>query len=66
MCKGDRMLQDEHWNINHSIVQVSRCDGCCEGNQVNPLKEKLLINRYLAKYGRQFGWEQSSLEWKAE
>jgi hypothetical protein len=31
----------------HYTVTIRRCVACCEGNQVNPVKEAAAIRRYL-------------------
>lgn len=49
-CKGDRRVRIAPWDSRDPFRESIRCDTCCEGNQVNPVKERVAIERWLRKH----------------
>lgn len=50
-CRGDRVVRIAPWDTlrNHGVAELSRCEVCCEGNNVNHTKEMPAIENYLRR-----------------
>lgn len=48
ICRGMRFLRRDLPVGHPDFGKIARCDGCCEGNQINPDREAQTIRAYLA------------------
>lgn len=49
LCRGMRFVRQPLGDGSYGDTAI-RCVGCCEGNQVNPIKEQAIIAAYMARF----------------